>query len=64
MSGDNGKFEVEVLEWGYESCLPYGWPIKVRPLSYELLSSWLHAAALANGVSLPQLGKALGVRNF
>jgi hypothetical protein len=38
-----------------------GWPVTVAPLTDELLSSWLHRLALANGVAPRHFGDVLGL---
>ena len=38
-----------------------GWPVTVAPLADELLSSWLHRLALANGVAPRHFGDVLGL---
>ncbi len=63
MTAGKSRFSIEVLERGYDDVLGFCWPVRVNPQPDECLSSWLHAAALANGISLSQLWRALGLHN-
>ena len=46
----------------YASEVGRGWPVDVAPAPGELLSSWLHRLALANGVPARYFGRVLGLR--
>lgn len=45
----------------YASEVGRGWPLHVTPQPGELLSSWLHRMALANGVPPRYFGRVLGL---
>ncbi|MBP8231557.1 MAG: TniQ family protein [Rhizorhabdus sp.] len=55
------RFAIEVLEQGYEDVVDSDWPVRFKLQPDELLSSWLHAVTLANGISLLQFGRFLGL---
>ena len=60
MSGGASRagFPIEVRE-RYSDVAPDRWPVSVEPLPDELLSSWLHRLALANGIPPRSFGGVL-----
>ena len=52
-------FAVEIRE-RYLDIARDRWPVSVDPLPDELLSSWLHRLALANGIAPRSFAGALG----
>ncbi|MGE0281004.1 MAG: TniQ family protein [Rhizobiaceae bacterium] len=53
-------FAIEIRE-RYGDVAPGCWPVSVDPLQDELLSSWLHRLALANGIAPRSFAGVLGL---
>ncbi|ACM29224.1 TniQ family protein [Rhizobium rhizogenes] len=55
-------YPVEIRD-RYREVSPESWPVSVSPLADELLSSWLHRVAIANGVAPASFAETLGLQN-
>lgn len=61
MTGNAGRaFAIEIRE-RYRDVAPDKWPVAVEPLPDELLSSWLHRLAIANGIAPRSFPSVLGL---
>ncbi|MCO5066945.1 MAG: TniQ family protein [Rhizobiaceae bacterium] len=62
MTGDvtHANFTIEIRE-RYGDIVRDRWPVSVAPLPDELLSSWLHRLALANGIAPRPFARVLGL---
>ncbi|MGO4562733.1 TniQ family protein [Rhizobiales bacterium 3FA27D7] len=60
--GTNADFAVEVRE-RYGEVVRDQWPVSVDPLPDELLSSWVHRLAFANGIAPRSFAGVLGSRD-
>lgn len=58
--GTNADFAVEVRE-RYGEVVRDQWPVSVDPLPDELLSSWVHRLAFANGIAPRSFATVLGL---
>jgi hypothetical protein len=56
------RYPVEIRE-RYREVSPERWPVSVNPLAGELLSSWLHRVAIANGAAPASFAETLGLQN-
>ncbi|NTH42747.1 TniQ family protein [Agrobacterium rhizogenes] len=56
------RYPVEIRERYREVSLER-WPVSVSPLADELLSSWLHRVAIANGAAPASFAETLGQQN-
>ncbi|AOO85098.1 TniQ family protein [Bosea vaviloviae] len=55
------RFAIEIRE-RYGNVVRDRWPVSVDPLPNEVLSSWLHRLALANGLAPRSFADVLGLR--
>lgn len=54
---------VVIPQERYRDVVYERWPVKVEPHADELLSSWLHRIASANGVAPRDFARVLGLRH-